>query len=85
MYRLVIAMVGLGMVVAAAPGSAQTRLQCEVARINARAGGPTNERDAWLLETCGCEPGSTNAFCQSLEHRQQPVTHRKRQRPSRVD
>lgn len=25
---------------------------CEAARIRARAGGPTNEHDAWLLETC---------------------------------
>jgi hypothetical protein len=39
---------------------------CNMAWVNARAGGPTNSYGAWLLETCGCEPGSTNWYCERL-------------------
>lgn len=38
----------------------------EAARANARAGGPTNARDAELLERYGCLSGTRSAFCQRL-------------------
>ena len=88
LYRLMIAAIGLSMLAGSVPafaghGGAGASGECEAARIKARAGGPTNEHDAWLLETCGCEPGSTNAFCQRLEHRREPVSHRQHKRHRR--
>ena len=43
-------------------------LDVEHARINALAGGPTNEYDAWLLERYGCYSGTPSAFCEGLAH-----------------
>ena len=42
--------------------------EVEHARMNALAGGPTNARDAELLERYGCYSGTRSAFCQSLAH-----------------
>ena len=36
--------------------------------MNALAGGPTNARDAELLERYGCYSGTRSAFCQRLAH-----------------
>jgi hypothetical protein len=41
----------------------------EHARANARAGGPTSQRDADLLEQWGCLSGTKSAFCQRLANR----------------
>ncbi len=71
MRRLLIATVGLlalvapGVVAAHGLGGAA---EVEHARMNALAGGPTNEYDAWLLERYGCYSGTRNAFCQGLNH-----------------
>ena len=74
MSRIMVAVVGLfvlaGSVPALAGNGGGASGDCEVARIKARAGGPTNEHDAWLLETCGCEPGAKNAYCEQLADRQ---------------
>ena len=43
--------------------------ELEHARANARAGGPTNERDAELLERHGCLSGTRSSFCKRLETR----------------
>ena len=43
--------------------------ELEHARANARAGGPTNDRDAELLERHGCLSGTRSSFCQRLSHR----------------
>jgi hypothetical protein len=43
--------------------------EVEAARANARAGGPTNERDAELLERYGCLSGTRSAFCEGLRER----------------
>jgi len=52
--------------------------EVEHARMNALAGGPTNERDAELLERYGCYSGTRSAFCQRLSHRGR--RHRKHRR-----
>jgi hypothetical protein len=71
MRRLMIAIVGLlalaapRAVVAHGLGAAA---EVEHARMNALAGGPTNEYDAWLLERYGCYSGTRSAFCQKLAH-----------------
>ena len=44
--------------------SADFRGEVESARANARAGGPTNERDAELLERWGCLSGTRSNFCE---------------------
>jgi hypothetical protein len=82
MYRITLAVAGLFISAGSVPalaghgGGAGASGNCEMARVNARAGGPTNGYDAWLLETCGCEPGTKNAFCERLNgHRQEPGSY----------
>ncbi|MEI9899550.1 MAG: hypothetical protein WDN31_04750 [Hyphomicrobium sp.] len=53
--------------------------EVEAARANARAGGPTNARDAELLERYGCLSGTRSAFCE----RQAAGGARRYYRPSR--
>lgn len=63
-------LVALGMAVfaAAAPTlvAADSYWDVEAARANARAGGPTNARDAELLERYGCLSGTRSRFCERL-------------------
>ena len=69
MYRLMA--VGLVMLAASGPAAAMGGGEAgdvEHARMNALAGGPTNEHDAWLLERYGCYSGTRSAFCQGLAH-----------------
>ena len=50
--------------------SADSYWEVEAARANARAGGPTNARDAELLERYGCLSGSdASRLCRRLSHR----------------
>jgi len=48
--------------------SADSYWEVEAARANARAGGPTNARDAELLERYGCLSGTRSGFCERLDH-----------------
>jgi hypothetical protein len=61
---------GLGLAVAilTAPTmvAADSYWEVEAARANARAGGPTNARDAELLQRYGCLSGTRSAYCQRL-------------------
>ena len=51
------------------PAVADSYWEVEAARANARAGGPTNARDAELLERYGCLSGTyASRFCQRLSH-----------------
>ena len=83
MYRLMA--VGLVMLAASGPaaamgGRSRRRGACAM---NALAGGPTNEHDAWLLERYGCYSGTRSAFCEQLNHR---ARHRSEHRyPQRRD
>ena len=69
MYRLMA--VGLVMLAASGPAAAMGAGEAgdvEHARMNALAGGPTNEHDAWLLERYGCYSGTRSAFCEGPAH-----------------
>ena len=73
MYRLMA--VGLVMVAASGPAAAMGGGEAgdvEAARMNALAGGPTNEYDAWLLERYGCYSGTRSTFCESLARGRHP-------------
>ena len=49
--------------------SADSYWEVEAARANARAGGPTNARDAELLERYGCLSGTyASRLCRRLSH-----------------
>jgi hypothetical protein len=72
MYRIMVAVVGFGMMAASVPAAAVNLGEAgevEAARANARAGGPVSERDKELLERYGCLSGTESAFCKRLEHR----------------
>jgi hypothetical protein len=82
MRRATLVMAALALGVLAAPaniaaGGLVGAAEVEHARMNALAGGPTNERDAELLERYGCYSGTRSAFCQRLAH---PRRHRKHRR-----
>jgi len=71
------------MLVAAGPASAGGGEVQETvaARANARANapyGPTNARDAELLERWGCLSGTRSAFCQAQSHRRYRRRRRRR-------
>ena len=71
MHRTIVAAIFL--VSLAASGTVAARglgeaAEVEHARMNALAGGPTNPRDAELLERYGCYSGTRSAFCQGLAH-----------------
>ena len=65
MHRLLVA--ALTVAVLTAPGAALAlggeAIEVESARMNALAGGPTNARDAELLERYGCYSGTPSAVC----------------------
>ena len=66
MSKMTWAALGFAALTVAAPTavSADTYWEVEAARANARAGGPTNARDAELLERYGCLSGTRSAFCE---------------------
>ena len=63
-----------GLTALAMSGTVQARglgeaAEAEAARANARAGGPTNYRDAELLERYGCRDSRDSHFCREREVR----------------
>ncbi len=86
MRRFILAVSALGLVslVAAGPASAGGGGEVQetvAARANARANapyGPTNARDAELLERWGCLSGTRSAFCQAQSHRRYKRRRRRR-------
>ncbi len=83
MHRLILAVSALGLIMLTAAGPASAGGLTEAgelhaARLNALAGGPTNARDAELLERWGCLSGTRSAFCQALSHPR--YTRRRRRR-----
>jgi hypothetical protein len=63
------------------PVRADTRGEIEAARMNAKAGGPTNDRDAELLRRWGCYSDTNSPFCQRLRERDQGAYSEKPRRP----
>lgn len=59
--------------------------EAEAARMNAKAGGPTNYRDAELLARYGCRDSRDSEYCWYLEQRRRAqargLLHHKRHRP----
>jgi hypothetical protein len=85
MSRATLVLVAVALGVLAVPAEIAARglgeaAEVEHARMNALAGGPTNARDAELLERYGCYSGTRSAFCQRLAHR----GHRHRKHRHRV-
>ena len=82
MHRLILAVaaVGLGALVASGPAAALggEAMELEAARMNALAGGPTNARDAELLERYGCLSGTNSAVCHGHAYRSWYPAHRRR-------
>ena len=82
MHRLILAVAALGLIMLAAAGPASAGggevQETVAARANARAGGPTNARDAELLERWGCLSGTRSAFCQAQSHRRYRRRRRRR-------
>ena len=73
MRRILTSLAGLSILAFSGPvlalGLGGEAVETEAARANARAGGPTNARDAELLERYGCLSGTRSEFCSRLEHR----------------
>jgi hypothetical protein len=65
-------------VAAGTPALADSYWEVEAARANARAGGPTNARDAELLDRYGCLSGTRSSFCEARERRYSGRRHRDR-------
>ena len=63
--------VGLGVLAASGPAAALggEAVEVEAARMNALAGGPTNARDAELLERYGCYSGTNSPVCHPHAYR----------------
>lgn len=67
-----LSLIAVGVVLASGgPAFADSYWEVEAARANARAGGPTNARDAELLDRYGCLSGTRSAFCERQRLRQQ--------------
>lgn len=82
MKRVTKAAFALGTLAAlgAAPAAADHYGEIEAARMNAKAGGPTNARDAELLRRWGCYSDTQTPYCQSLRQRDLAATAPKRRR-----
>jgi hypothetical protein len=61
-------------------GLADHRGEAEAARRHAKAGGPLNDRDAWLLVTYGCATDTPSAFCERLRYRDKGAYRAERRR-----
>ena len=84
MNMATLAALGFAALAVAAPTAvwADSYWEVEAARANARAGGPTNARDAELLQRYGCLSGTRSAFCQRLGY-SDGRTYRRAKRYSR--
>ena len=83
MHRLILVVSAFGLIMLTSAGPASARglggaAEVVAARANARAGGPTNARDAELLERWGCLSGTRSAFCQAQSHRRYRRRRRRR-------
>lgn len=63
--RIILAAAAVGLALTATAASAETIFEVESARANARAGGPTNARDAELLDRWGALSGTPRSRSQS--------------------
>ena len=78
MQKILIAVAGMAVLFAAAPASARglgEAAEAEAARAHARAGGPTNYRDAELLFRYGCRASTDSEYCYYNEQRRRGYGH----------
>ena len=82
MSKMTWAALGLAAMALTAPTavSADSYWEVEAARANARAGGPTNARDAELLGRYGCLSGTRSAFCERQSGQTTPRRYYRAQR-----
>ena len=83
MRTLMTAIIALGVAASASPAAAfglGEAAEAEAARHHARAGGPTNYRDAELLARYGCFDKTDSDFCWSLYKKQRREAARYRVR-----
>ena len=72
MQKMLIAALAMGVLFGAGPVAARglgEAGEAEAARMHARAGGPTNYRDAELLFRYGCRASTDSAYCYENEQR----------------
>ena len=72
MKKILIAVAGMAVLAAATPVAARglgEAAEAEAARMHARAGGPTNYRDAELLYRYGCRASTDSEYCYENEQR----------------
>ncbi len=72
MQKVVFAALAMGAMFAAGPVAARglgEAGEAEAARMHARAGGPTNYRDAELLFRYGCRASTDSEYCYENEQR----------------
>lgn len=85
MHRMTVAAMALAaLAVLTAPAArADSYLELEHARANARAGGPIAEDDAEMLERWGCTSGTNSEFCKKVDRGQRPPPLLRRPKPQR--
>ncbi len=72
MKMAIVAMAGMAALALSGPLEARglgEAGEAEAARFHARAGGPTNYRDAELLERYGCRDSRDSQYCRERENR----------------
>ena len=72
MRKIYVAVAGMAVLLANSPAFARglgEAAEAEAARMHARAGGPTNYRDAELLFRYGCRASTDSAYCYENEQR----------------
>ena len=83
MQKFVLAAVAMAAIAYSGPGAARglgEAGEAEAARMHAKAGGPTNYRDAELLERYGCRDKTDGDYCWYLyekQHRGHAKQHRR--------
>lgn len=73
MIKMLFAVIGIGTLALAGPVAARglgEAGEAEAARMHAKAGGPTNYRDAELLERYGCRDKTDSDYCWYLYKKQ---------------
>jgi hypothetical protein len=73
MKKALLAIAAIGLIGFSVPAMARSlgeAGEAEAARMHAKAGGPTNYRDAELLERYGCRDKHDSEYCMYLYHKQ---------------
>ncbi len=83
MKKMLLTTIAIGVLAAAGPAAARglgEAGEAEAARMHAKAGGPTNYRDAELLERYGCRDKHDSEYCYYLYKKQRGAFRYKKRR-----